>query len=64
MMYLEGGSLSAAKAALGSKRRQAKVGVLLQELMAELDGEIELSIAGLYEDMQVMDPSLVALLKV
>lgn len=63
-MYLEGGSLSAAKAALGSKRRQAKVGVLLQELMAELDGEIELSIAGLYEDMQVMDPSLVALLKV
>ena len=41
VMSLGGCSLSAANAALGSKRRQAKVGVLLQELMAELEGDTE-----------------------
>jgi len=40
-MPLEVYSPSAAKAALGSKRRQAKFGVLLQELMAELEDEFE-----------------------
>ena len=41
VMPLEGGSTSAAKAALGCKRRQARVDTLLRELMAELEGEDE-----------------------
>lgn len=41
VMSLDGGSTSRAKAALGCKRRQAKVDTLLHELMAELEGDTE-----------------------
>lgn len=41
VMPLEGGSSSAAKAALGCQRRQAKVDTFLHELMVELEGELE-----------------------
>jgi len=41
VMSLEGCSQSTAAAAVGSKRRQAKVDILLEEVMAELEGELD-----------------------
>jgi hypothetical protein len=50
---LEGGSSSLAKATLGCKYRQAKVDNLLHELMVELEGELEWSIARLNDESRV-----------